>query len=54
MPWIEVSAMSQRKEFVALATRAGVNRSELCLRFGISRKAIWGQTPNSLLKLYEH
>lgn len=30
--------MSQRSEFVALAGVPGVNRSELCRRFGISRK----------------
>ncbi len=34
MPWQEVSAMEQRKEFVRLAGE-GVNRRELCRRFGI-------------------
>lgn len=38
MPWKEVSAMSLRKEFVMLAARQEVNVSELCRRFGISRK----------------
>lgn len=36
MPWHEVSAMDQRREFVRLATQEGVNRRELCRRFGIS------------------
>jgi len=36
MPWKEVSAMEQRREFVALALQAGANRRELCRRFGIS------------------
>ena len=38
MSWIEVSVMSQRKEFVALATDQEANISELCRRYGISRK----------------
>jgi homeodomain-containing protein len=36
MPWYEVSIMEQRREFVRLAMQAGVNRRELCRRFGIS------------------
>jgi transposase InsO family protein len=36
MPWREVSVMEQRGEFVRLAQQAGVNRRELCRRFGIS------------------
>lgn len=36
MPWREVSAMEQRSEFVRLALMEGVNRRELCRRFGIS------------------
>lgn len=39
MPWQEVSTMSLRKEFVMLAGREDVNVSELCRRFGISRKS---------------
>lgn len=38
MSWMEVSVMSQRKEFVELATSEQVNKSELCRRYGISRK----------------
>jgi transposase InsO family protein len=38
MPWCEVSVMDQRREFVRLATQAGVDRRALCERFGISRK----------------
>lgn len=38
MPWQECSTMSLRQEFLALAQNAGVNFSELCRRFGISRK----------------
>jgi transposase InsO family protein len=36
MPWREVSVVDQRREFVSLAMREGVNRRELCWRFGIS------------------
>src|SRR5256885_4231855 len=35
MPWREVSVMNQRREFVQLAMQDGVNRRELCRRFGI-------------------
>jgi transposase InsO family protein len=35
MPWREVSVMDQRREFVRLALQDGVNRRELCRRFGI-------------------
>jgi transposase InsO family protein len=38
MPWREVSVMDQRREFVRLAMQDGVNRAELCRRFGISRE----------------
>lgn len=38
MPWKEVSAMDQRREFVRLALLEGSNRQELCRRFGISRQ----------------
>ena len=38
MPWKVVTVMSQRKEFVSLASAEGVNISELCRRFDISRK----------------
>lgn len=36
MPWMEMSAMDHRREFVSLALLAGANRRELCRRFGIS------------------
>ncbi len=36
MPWREVSAMDERREFVRLALQDGANRRELCRRFGIS------------------
>ncbi len=36
MPWVEVSIVDQRREFVALASLEGANRRELCRRFGIS------------------
>jgi transposase InsO family protein len=35
MPWREVSIVNQRREFVRLAMQEGVNRRELCRRFGI-------------------
>lgn len=38
MPWQEATRMSLREEFVKLAKVAGVNRRELCRRFGISAK----------------
>ena len=37
MPWREVSVMKQRREFIELFRQEGVNRQELCRRFGISR-----------------
>jgi len=36
MPWSEKSIMSQRLEFVVLFGQEGMNRRELCRRFGIS------------------
>lgn len=36
MPWREVSVMEERVAFVQLAQQEGVNRRELCRRFGIS------------------
>ena len=38
MPWKEVTTMSQRQEFVLLASLEKSNISQLCHRFGISRK----------------
>jgi transposase InsO family protein len=38
MPWQEVSTMSLRQEFVALAMQQGANVRELCRRFGVSPK----------------
>lgn len=38
MPWKESTLMSQRQEFALLASNPSVNFSELCQRFGISRK----------------
>src|SRR6476659_3482370 len=38
MPWQERSTMSLRHEFIQLASQPGTNFSELCMRFGISRK----------------
>ena len=36
MPWMEMSPMSLRREFVVLASRAHANVRQLCRRFGIS------------------
>jgi transposase InsO family protein len=36
MPWRTVSVMDQRREFVRLVMQEGVNKRELCRRFGIS------------------
>jgi transposase len=38
LPWSEVTVKDQREEFVRLASQADANVSELCRRFGISRK----------------
>lgn len=38
MPWNETTRMLMRKEFVKLAVNEGGNVSELCRRYGISRK----------------
>ena len=38
MPWRECSTMSSREEFLTLAEQPGVSFSQLCERFGISRK----------------
>jgi transposase InsO family protein len=38
MPWLEVSVMELRAEFVMLARQEGANVSALCRGFGISRK----------------
>jgi transposase InsO family protein len=38
MGWKRVTAVSQRKEFIKLALQEGTNISELCRRFGVSRK----------------
>ena len=38
MPWQERSVMSERQEFVALASQEGVSITAVCERFGISRK----------------
>ncbi|TPK95907.1 helix-turn-helix domain-containing protein [Mesorhizobium sp. B2-4-12] len=36
MPFCEVSAMAQKREFVMFALNEGANVRELCRRFGIS------------------
>jgi transposase InsO family protein len=58
MPWQERSTMSLRHEFVQLANQPGTNFSELCARFGISRKTgyKWQQRyrENGLAGLHEH
>jgi len=41
MPWTVWDAMSQRREFVALAGAEGANVSELCRRFSISRRVAY-------------
>jgi transposase InsO family protein len=41
MPWHEVSLMDQRREFILLFQQVGVNRRELCRRFGISSKTAY-------------
>ncbi len=41
MPWKMESLMSIKKEFVALASSAQNSISELCRRFGISRRTAY-------------
>ncbi len=48
MPWQETDAMDQRIQLVVRALEDGVNRSELCREFGVSRK-----TAYKWLKRYE-
>lgn len=55
MPWKEVSIMSQREELIVLARSPGANLSQLCRRFGVSRKTLYKwlgryqpQNPSSL------
>ncbi len=38
MPWQEVSTMSLRQEFITLVQHETVSMSELCRRYGVSRK----------------
>jgi transposase InsO family protein len=38
LPWSQLTVKDQREEFVGLARRPDTNISELCRRFGISRK----------------
>jgi len=38
MGWRTTTVMRERREFVEMALNEGVNKSELCRRFGISRK----------------
>lgn len=48
MPWRTQTPVSQRLEFIVLATQAGLAFSKLCRRFGVSRK-----TGYKWLKRYE-
>lgn len=41
MPWKEETVVSQRATFVRLAMQEGANISELCRRFGVSRKTAY-------------
>lgn len=41
MPWMTKDIVTQRCEFVALASKEGANVAELCRRFGISRKSAY-------------
>jgi transposase-like protein len=38
MPWQEVSTVSLRQEFITLVQQKSVSVSELCRRYGVSRK----------------
>ena len=54
MPWREVSLMDQRKEFIRLFQQLGVNRQELCRRFGISPKTAYTWTAAVKLRKLPH
>jgi len=56
MPWKEHTAMSLRSEFVAFARAPDANISELCRRFGISRKTgyKWLQRTGLGLSVEDH
>ncbi len=41
MAWMEQSVTDQREELVALALAPGANRSQLCKRWGVSRKTLY-------------
>jgi transposase InsO family protein len=41
MPWKEITPMSERREFVSLARRQQANVSEICRRYGVSRKTAY-------------
>jgi hypothetical protein len=38
MPWLETSSVEQRERFIAGERRGLYTRTELCARYGISRK----------------
>jgi len=38
MPWLETSSVEQRERFIADERRGLYTRTELCARYGISRK----------------
>jgi transposase-like protein len=56
MPWEQVTVQQSRKEFVLLALQTQANISQLCERFGISRKtgykwlARFAQNPDNALQ----
>ncbi len=50
MPWKECSAVSCREGFVVLARTEDANMSELCRRFGVSRRT--GYKPAARGRLY--
>jgi hypothetical protein len=47
MPWLQVTLMSQRKEFVKLAMVDGANLTRLCQGFNVSRKTGYKWSPVS-------
>jgi hypothetical protein len=54
MPWGVVSLMSLRQEFVRLSEKKAVSFTELCQRYGISRKTGtngWVDTVNKEAKV---
>src|SRR3954470_14788921 len=41
MPWMQKKLSQQRLELISLARQPGANHTQLCARFGVSRKTLY-------------